>query len=380
MGRLYDKLVAHARKVREPLGMVIELTYRCNYRCGFCYVDHGAVAEKDEVDAGAWGRILEELKAAGTISVLFTGGEVFVRKDCLAILRKAKELGFLTTVFTNASLIDRATAASLAQLNLMNIGVTLYGATAGTHDGYTGTAGAFDRTLAAARTMKDLGCNVTLRWHAIPESVCESEMFMDLAEGMGLRWQVNGLISGGRDGNPRPRVSDDELLRFFRTAVARFYGREELLKEAEGIASALRTQPDPESPVCAVGTATACIDPHGTLYACVDMREAFGDLSLTRFAEVWRGVTALADCSRMKQKHFIPCHDCRFINACAVCPGGFAQETGSCHRATRVHCRNTRIRIRAVAERADELFGPEANPLGEMVEEDCGLQNPAPRR
>jgi len=157
MPGLYDKLVEHARKVGEPLDAVIELTYRCSYRCGFCYVDHNAVAAKDELDAATWGRILEDLKAAGTISVLFTGGEVFVHKDCLDILRKAKELGFLTTVYTNASRIDRHTSVALGGLNLLDIGVTLYGATPATHDEYTGDGGSFERVILAGEERQKRG-------------------------------------------------------------------------------------------------------------------------------------------------------------------------------------------------------------------------------
>src|SRR3989304_6595159 len=131
MHSIYQNLLKHAFKSRDPIYTVIELTYRCNYRCQFCYVDH--VAASLELDVDSWTKIFRDLKSAGCISVLLTGGETLLHKGCIQILRNLKELGFLTSLFTNASLIQKETASELAKLNLGEIGITLYGADAQTH-------------------------------------------------------------------------------------------------------------------------------------------------------------------------------------------------------------------------------------------------------
>jgi MoaA/NifB/PqqE/SkfB family radical SAM enzyme len=90
----------------------------------------------------------------------------------------------------------------LAELNLVNIGVTLYGDLQ-THQAYTGAASSYARAIDTVRRLRDIGCNVSLQWNALPETLDQTEAFIDLAEGVGVRWQVNGLINGCRDGPGR---------------------------------------------------------------------------------------------------------------------------------------------------------------------------------
>ena len=50
-------------------------------------------------------RLLDQLADAGCLWLLFTGGEIFARRDFLDIYTYAKQKGFLITLFTNGTLI-----------------------------------------------------------------------------------------------------------------------------------------------------------------------------------------------------------------------------------------------------------------------------------
>jgi len=70
---------AHALGI--PLSVHIDVTYRCNERCVHCYLDHD---DKGEMTTQEIKNILDQLAEAGVFFLVFSGGEVFMRR-----LRKA---------------------------------------------------------------------------------------------------------------------------------------------------------------------------------------------------------------------------------------------------------------------------------------------------
>ena len=75
-----------------PIEATLELTYRCNLKCIHCYVDCKDLP--DELTFDEWRDVLDQLKAAGFIYLLFTGGEIMVRPDFLDIASYARSCGF----------------------------------------------------------------------------------------------------------------------------------------------------------------------------------------------------------------------------------------------------------------------------------------------
>ena len=87
---------------RAPMDVSIEVTRRCPLDCLHCYNnlpmgDQAARAQEMTFDEHC--RLLDELVAAGTLWILYSGGEIFARKDFLDIYTEAKKRGFLITLF-----------------------------------------------------------------------------------------------------------------------------------------------------------------------------------------------------------------------------------------------------------------------------------------
>ncbi|MBN2207062.1 MAG: radical SAM protein, partial [Candidatus Aminicenantes bacterium] len=94
--RFSDKLEA----LRVPFSGGIALTNRCNLRCTHCYAREDDPAGR-ELGAPRWKSILDELKEAGCLYLLFTGGDPLVREDFADIYAYARRNGFLVTLFSN---------------------------------------------------------------------------------------------------------------------------------------------------------------------------------------------------------------------------------------------------------------------------------------
>jgi MoaA/NifB/PqqE/SkfB family radical SAM enzyme len=91
-----------------PKSVKIEISPRCNYRCGFCAVRTREVQPKWDMDFGLFKRITREMRAAGVEEVgVFYLGESFMNPrllvDCIAWLKReiAMPYVFLTS---NASM------------------------------------------------------------------------------------------------------------------------------------------------------------------------------------------------------------------------------------------------------------------------------------
>ncbi len=83
---------------RLPLQVSIEVTRRCPLECQHCY-NNLPMGDQDarsrEMTTEEHFRMLDELVEMGCFWLLYTGGEIFARRDFLEIYTYAKQKGFL---------------------------------------------------------------------------------------------------------------------------------------------------------------------------------------------------------------------------------------------------------------------------------------------
>ena len=85
--------------VHHPVLCNYYVTYRCNAKCSFC-----DIWEKPSPYVTTENALqnLKDLKRLGVNVIDFTGGEPLLHRDLPELLKMAKDLGFITTVTTNA--------------------------------------------------------------------------------------------------------------------------------------------------------------------------------------------------------------------------------------------------------------------------------------
>ena len=90
--------------IQVPPVMIFSITNECNLNCKGCYNKALRVRSKKELDTAQIIDILRQAKKLGISFIVVAGGEPFVRKDFLEIVKTFPELIFL--VFTNGLLIE----------------------------------------------------------------------------------------------------------------------------------------------------------------------------------------------------------------------------------------------------------------------------------
>ena len=170
---------------RTPIRAAIEVTHRCNNNCVQCYNNlplKDNQARRKEFTYKEHCRILDEISALGCLWLLFTGGEIFARKDFLDIYTYAKQKGMLITLFTNGTLITPEIADYLVQYRPFVIEITLYGRTQKTYEQVTGTPGSFARCMQGIQLLKERELPLKLKAMAMAPNIsaCSASRFRSL--------------------------------------------------------------------------------------------------------------------------------------------------------------------------------------------------------
>src|SRR5207237_3734652 len=124
------KLHRMATPSHVPLNGSIEVTHRCPLTCPHCYNNlpmSDAAAQQRELTRDEHFRIVDELAEAGCLWMLYTGGEIFARRDFLEIYTHARKSGILLTLFTNGTMITPRVADYLAEDRPFAMYFSLYG-------------------------------------------------------------------------------------------------------------------------------------------------------------------------------------------------------------------------------------------------------------
>ena len=160
-----------------PSNGTIEVSHRCPLTCSHCYNnlpmgDRGARALELTTDQHR--RIADEIAEMGCLWLLYTGGEIFARRDFMDIYKHAKRAGLLITLFTNGVLITPQIADELMEWRPFSIEITLYGRTRETYERLTGIPGSFDKCIRGIELL--LERRLPLKLKAVAVSVNRHEV------------------------------------------------------------------------------------------------------------------------------------------------------------------------------------------------------------
>jgi len=173
--------------IRIPLNGTFELTARCNLHCKMCLtrIDNDAKSLMNEKSAKEWIDMARQVKQAGTLGLLLTGGEPLLRPDFAEIYSEIASMGFVLSIYTNATLITDEIFDLFRKLPPHNIGVTVYGASGKTYRLVTGSSDAYDRMLEGVDRLRRLPSRLTVRTTIIKDNLEDLDRISTWAKGLG---------------------------------------------------------------------------------------------------------------------------------------------------------------------------------------------------
>ncbi|MBN1383976.1 MAG: radical SAM protein [Elusimicrobia bacterium] len=328
------KIISVTEKKNIPVDVMFELTHRCNLRCVQCYNPEKKLKEK-ELSTNEVKDILDQLADAGSLFLVFTGGEVFMRKDILGLADYARKKGFDLSVFTNGTLVTDYIAGKLSEISITTVDISIYGATDITHDKITQVPGSFRKSIEGVEILRKNNIDVTLKCLLMKQNFHEYPEFARLSRSIGVRHKLDYSVVPRNDGNKAPLEYrlDEENLKKFLTDNFPF----DFVKR--------RKNYKPKH-FCSAGKNICSISPYGDVYPCLQLMIKAGNLREHNFNEIWYSIqksNVLNKLRSMKPDDLSVCNTCSILPYCGRCPGIAHLEDGNIKGPSKFACQTAGI-------------------------------------
>src|SRR5271165_4207007 len=277
---------------RAPMQVSIEVTRRCPLECHH-YYNNLPMGDQDarsrELTTEEHFRMLDELVDMGCFWLLYTGGEIFARKDFLEIYTYAKKKGFLITLFTNGTLINERIADYLVEWPPFAIEITLYGRTRETYEALTQIPGSYDRCLRGIKLLRERGLPLKLKTVATSINKHEVVAIRQFAEEeLGVEFKCDGQINPRIDCSQSPlavRLTPEEVvaLDMHTSKTANEYRK---LAERSLTETADSIQADTVY-VCGGGMKSLALNAYGEMGICVLSQQETFDVRQAGLKQAW---------------------------------------------------------------------------------------------
>ena len=335
---------------RIPISGTIEVTRRCPSNCVHCYNNlplGDQEARGRELTFEEHCRILNGLVDAGCLWLLYTGGEIFARKDFLDIYTYAKIKGFLISLFTNGMAVTPEIADYLAEWRPFSIEISIYGITQETYEKVTRTPGSYERCMRGIRLLLQRKLPLTLKTMAITINKHELwDMKRFVENEFGLDFKFDAFINPCVDCSQRPlavRLSPLEVVELDLQDPKRVT---EWNKFAEKFNGPVHTPEHfDELYHCGGGVHSFAIDPYGRLRICVLSRDAY-DLRRGNFRDGWENF--LLKLRQKKITRLTKCVDCEIKAMCGMCPANGELENRDAEKPVDFLCQVAHLRAKAL--------------------------------
>jgi MoaA/NifB/PqqE/SkfB family radical SAM enzyme len=336
---------AYAR-AELPMTMHLDVTYRCDLDCQHCYLDDKAWPELNPQELRS---LIEQLHAAGTLFLVWSGGEVFQRPDFLEQLEYAASLGFVNRIKTHGGNLTPERVEVLARSRIGRVDVSLYALDPQVHDRVTRRPGSWQRTVEGLQRLREAGVPARVNVVVMPETVEEIPALWQFLESLGVDFHFYTHVfrdhSGGTaldalDLGPEARLRAETLLRDLQPRSPR----------------PLPIQSHAENIPCKAGRLSGYISPDGAVWPCVSWPMALGHVREKPFAEIWSGSELRQQIVQWTNEQRTGCMSCAGSGFCAYCPGESFKTTGDWRQAPATFHAATRARMLAFEAVRGETF------------------------
>ena len=308
----------------HPLRMVAwELTRNCNLDCVHCRARAGAGPYDNELTFDECVRIIDDIAAFASPTIILTGGEPLLRKDVFDIVGHAVSKGLRTVMAVNGTLVDRTIAAKMKEAGILRVSMSLDGKNQEAHDSFRRVSGSYDAVMEAGRIFREVGLPFQINTTVTRLNAADLSDIYGLVKRMGaIAWHTFLLVPVGRGEG----LKGEELnAAMYEDVLNWLYEREEehelemkvtcaphyyrIVKERGGT---------PKSAGCLAGKSFLFISHTGIAQPCGYLELPCGDIRKEGIRQVWERSEQFArirDLRAYKGK----CGRCRFLAICGGC-------------------------------------------------------------
>lgn len=323
--KIEERLVAKATLANIPIGGTFELLPLCNMNCDMCFIrlnkeemnSIGSIKSADE-----WLEIAREMKKAGTLFVLLTGGEPFLYPEFIKLYKGLKELGMIITINTNGTLVTEEIAEVLGEDKPRRVNITLYGASNETYNKLCHNPRGYDQTIKAIELLLEHHVDIKLNGSIVPENQHEVQRLQDIADKYNLYMKMDTyMYPTSRERlkpfNQKSRLTPKEAAHKNIEIKQREYSKEEFSQYKDYMLKACYATGKKEdcSLSCRVGRSAYWITWYGDMTPCIFMKKPSINVFKEGFDKSWKYIVKESKKLHMPSK----CLSCTKREICPVC-------------------------------------------------------------
>ncbi|MCR5254890.1 MAG: radical SAM protein [Acetatifactor sp.] len=287
---------------------IIELTTLCNFKCIHCFLEQhtnpGLSTQKLK-------EIIDELRDFGVYELQFTGGEIFMRKDIMEIIRYARELKFKVSLLTNVSLISDEMIHDLESLYVEIISTTLFSTDNEVNDKITQTNNSATVVMDTIKKIATTDIQTEIKTVLMKDNA-------DAVDNIRKFCTDNNILFLATEGL-FPSVSGDESIRNLKMTDKQLCRNIRCLDEIRFGALYSKEKLSTDS-ICCELHYSLFIDSYGDVYPCNLWFKKIGNITEDKIADIW-------NCDFLKKirnttwRDLTECYKCKNNKYCIRCSG-----------------------------------------------------------
>lgn len=356
-------ILAQAKRTYTPANGSIELLPLCNMNCDMCYVR----LSREEMErqgrlrtAEEWLEIGRQMKDAGVLFLLLTGGEPFLYPEFRRLYLGLRELGMIITINTNGTLIDEELAEFFGKNKPRRVNITLYGMDEETYANLCHYPGGYEKTLWGIRLLREQGVDVRIGGSIVRTNKGDLDKLLDLEAELGVPVRVDTyMMPATRERelpyNIQSRLNPEEAAQARIHALKRVM-EPELFHEyvRQSVERAEHPEPAEAKPghmSCMAGQCSFTINWQGEMRPCVILTEPAISVFEVGFEAAWKYIVEETDKILLNEK----CSTCHMRHLCRTCAASALLETGSYGGVPDYMCRYAGESLRILREEWEKI-------------------------
>lgn len=356
-------LLNQAKRTRTPANGSIELLPLCNMNCDMCYVRLSREEMKRQGrlrTADEWLEIGRQMKDAGVLFLLLTGGEPFLYPDFRRLYLELRKMGMIITINTNGTLIDEDLAAFFGKYKPRRVNITLYGTDEETYDKLCHYHGGYEKTLRGIRLLREQGVDVKVGGSLARANQDDLDKLLNIGEELNIPVRVDTyMMPATRERdlpyNMQSRLNPEEAARARIHALKREMGPELFPQYVrQSVERADHPEPVEAKPghmSCMAGQCSFTINWQGEMRPCVILTEPAISVFEVGFKAAWKYIVEETHKILLNEK----CSTCHMRHLCRTCAASALLETGSYDGVPDYMCRYAGESLRILREEWEKI-------------------------
>lgn len=356
-------LLDQAKRTRTPANGSIELLPLCNMNCDMCYVR----LSREEMEAKGrlrtadeWLEIGRQMKDAGVLFLLLTGGEPFLYPDFRRLYLELRKMGMIITINTNGTLIDEDLAEFFGKYKPRRVNITLYGTDEETYDKLCHYPRGYEKTLRGIRLLREQGVDVKVGGSLARANRDDLDKLLDIGEALDIPVRVDTyMMPATRERdlpyNMQSRLNPEEAAQARIYALKREMGPELFPQYVrQSVERADHPEPAEAKPghmFCMAGQCSFTINWQGEMRPCVILTEPAISVFEVGFEAAWKYIVEETHKILLNEK----CSTCHMRHLCRTCAASALLETGSYDGVPDYMCRYAGESLRILREEWEKI-------------------------